>query len=168
MVLFFSQMEGFLFDFLNQMYCSVMIFCCYNRSLIYSCCSANSKGSIQVELGRFTSQKSSSCRRPYRQKVEERRRESEGAINLLLSFTILQCTAAVAADKNWIYLSFFPPCFLPFLVIICSQTPGWRYDHNGAAGETQAGMETRGGGGSGGGGGGGQGKGSKESIMLII
>lgn len=64
---------------------------------------------------------------------------------------------------EFIYL--FPPCFLPFLVIICSQTPGWRYDHNGAAGETQAGMETRGGGG---GGGGGQGKGSKESIMLII
>lgn len=37
------------------------------------------------------------------------------------------------------------PRFLPSLVIICSQTPGWRYDHSGAGEETQAGMETRGG-----------------------
>ena len=112
-----------------------------------------------MEPVRFTSQKGGSCRRPYRQKVEERRREREGAINLLLSFTILQCTAAVAADKNCIYLSFFfTPCFLLSPVIICSQTPGWRYDHSGAGGETQEGMETRGG----------QGKGSKERIMLKI
>lgn len=49
---------------------------------------------------------------------------------------------------EFICLLFFPPlCFLPFPVIICSRTPGWRYDHSGAGGETQAGMETRGGGG---------------------
>lgn len=123
----------------------------YNRSLIYSCCSADLKRSIQVEPGRFTFQRSASCRRPYWQKAEERRRESEAAINLLLSFTILQCAAAVAADKNWIYLySFFffslaPASFLPRWLSV-SQTPGWRYDHSGAGGETQAGMEEYGGG----------------------
>lgn len=51
--------------------------------------------------------------------------------------------------KTEFFIFFFPPpSFLPSQVIICSQTPGWRYDHNGAGGETQAGMETRGGGGS--------------------
>lgn len=60
-------------------------------------------------------------------------------------------------------LSPHPARFPPSLLIICSQTPGWRYDHNGAGGETQAGMETRGGGGWDG-----QGKGSKQRIMLKI
>lgn len=64
---------------------------------------------------------------------------------------------------EFIYL-LFSLCFLPSLVIICSQTPGWRYDHNGAGGETQAGMETR----RGGGWWDGQGKGSKERIMLKL
>lgn len=130
-------------------------FSSYNRSLIYSCCSADLKRSIQVEPGRFTFQRSEQLQEAVlTESGGEEEREREGSINLLLSFTILQCAAAVAADKNWIYLySFFFSFFLSSLALASflrrwlsvSQTPGWRYDHSGAGGETQAGMEGWGG-----------------------